>query len=350
MKRKRSVSVTASLIPTAIQAWGVAALLLALPPAARAAGVAGEPWGPEQATGQPDTLEAEDAPSAWCPLEPDAGAEWLLVHFEKKVSIAEVRVRESFNPGAVTRVSAVFEDGTSSLLWEGQADAGARVPDDFVVRIEGTVTGQSILIELDTARRPGWNAIDAVELVGRDGSRQWASGAAASSTYADVGGLLAAEYTPEARFFADTALGIRMTAPGWWIRANPALLDTPGKILRAWTRDGVTTIAIVRVVRQEVRGWNPADLRGHAAAALVFLGAEVQAWEVHEFGGLRALGLVAAGTGEGGGESRTQQHWVVVPREKDVLLFLLSAPEASFDAAERIFQKMLATVEIDRTK
>lgn len=307
-------------------------------------GVLGEPWGPEQATGAPDTPEAEDAPTAWCPLEPDAGAEWLLVHFEKKVSIAEVRVRESWNPGAVARVSAVFEDGTSSLLWEGQAGVGARVRDDFVVRAEGAVTGQSILIELDTARRPGWNAIDAVELVGRDGSRQWASGAAASSTYADVGGLLAAEYTPEARFFADTALGIRMTAPGWWIRANPALLDAPGKILRAWTRDGVTTIV---VARQDVRkSWSPADLRDHVAAALDLLGAEVQAWEVHEFGGLRALGLVAAGTGESGGETRTKQHWVAIPRERDVLLFLLSAPETSFDAAERIFRKMLATVEI----
>lgn len=330
---------------------GVAALLLAPPlsaPAARTAGVLGEPWGPEQATGVPDTPEAEDAPTAWCPLESDAGAEWLLVHFEKKVSISEVRVRESWNPGAVTRVSAIFEDGTSSVLWEGQAGAGARVPDDFVVHAEGTVTGQSILIELDTARRPGWNAIDAVELVGRDGSRQWASGAAASSAYADVGGLLAAEYTPEARFFADTALGIRMAAPGWWIRANPALLDAPGQILRAWTQDGATTIVLAR---EQVReGWSPAELRGHAAAALGFLGAEIQAWEVHEFGELRALGLVAAGTGESERGPRMKQHWVAAPREKDVLLFLLSTPEASFDAAERIFQKMLATVGIDRTK
>jgi hypothetical protein len=62
------------------------------------------------------------------------------------------------------------------------------------------------------------------------------------------------------------------------------------------------------------------------------------------------LGLVAVGTGEGGGGPRTKQHWVAIPRERDVLLFLLSTPEASFDAAERIFQKMLATVEIDRTK
>jgi len=303
-----------------------------------------EPWGPEQATGVPDTPEAEDAPTAWCPQEPDTGDEWLLVHFATRVLIAEVRIRESFNPGAVARVSAVLEDGTSSLLWAGR-DPTERAPDDFVVAPAGGETAaRSVLIELDTARRPGWSAVDAVELVGRDGSRQWASAAEASSTYATVGGLLAAELAPEARIFADAALGLRMRAPGWWIRANPALLDAPGKVLRAWRRGGETVIA---VARQETRGrWTPEDLRGHTTAVLDFLGAEVQAWEVHNLGGLRALGLVATGTGEKGGSSRTTLHWVAVPRERDVLIFLLSAPEASFAGAERIFEKMLASVEI----
>ena len=40
-------------------------------------------------------------------------------------------------------------------------------------------------IHLDTTRVPGWNELDAVELVGRDGSRQWATSADASSTYAE---------------------------------------------------------------------------------------------------------------------------------------------------------------------
>ncbi|HEV2855148.1 MAG TPA: hypothetical protein VHC97_20305 [Thermoanaerobaculia bacterium] len=327
------------------QILALAMLLLASPLPASGSQELPEPWGPERATGAPDTPEAEDAPTAWCSLEPDAGMEWLLVHFEKKVSIAEVRVRESWNPGAVARVSAVSEDGSSSLLWEGR-DPTARAPDDLVVRVAGkTVAARAILIEMDTARRPGWNAIDAVELVGRDGSRQWASGTAASSTYADVGGLLAAEYAPEARFFADAALGIRMKAPGWWIRANPALLEAPGKILRAWTKDGRTAIA---VTRQETRSaWSAEETLERTTAALGLLGAEVQAREVHEFGGLSALGLVAAGTGEDGEKPGTKQHWVVVPREKDVLLFLLSAPEPSFAAAEQIFEKMLASLEIE---
>jgi hypothetical protein len=41
-----------------------------------------------------------------------------------------------------------------------------------------------VRVYLDTAKVPGWNEIDAVELIGRDGTRQWAVSATASSTYA----------------------------------------------------------------------------------------------------------------------------------------------------------------------
>ena len=168
-----------------------------------------EPWSPEQATGAPDTLEAEDAPTAWTPMEPDAGNEWLLVRFERAVAIAEVRIRESLNPGAVRKVSASLEDGVSFLLWEGD-DPTVQAPSFFEVIPDREVVARAILVEMDTARRPGWNAIDAVELVGRDGSRQWAAEAAASSTYATVGGMLAGELAPSARTYTDAALGIKM--------------------------------------------------------------------------------------------------------------------------------------------
>ncbi|HEV8581609.1 MAG TPA: hypothetical protein VGX68_21285 [Thermoanaerobaculia bacterium] len=300
-----------------------------------------DPWGPEQATGAPDTPEAEDAPTAWTPLEPDAGAEWLLVRFARAVPISEIRIRESLNPGTVRRVLAVREGGSQVLLWEG-TDPTERAPADFVVTSAEDVTALAVVIEMDTAAWPGWNAIDAVEMVGRDGNRQWAVEAEASSSYATVGGLLAAELAPEARIFRDEALGIRMSAPGWWIRANPALLEAPGRILRAWTRDGTTTIVVSRLEA----AWRPRDLLDAIAAAMVFLGAEVQAREVHNLKGLRALGLVATGTGESGEAPRIKQHWVAVPRERDLLVFLLSTREAVFDSDEKIFERMLAAVEI----
>ncbi|HEV2844054.1 MAG TPA: hypothetical protein VG477_04340, partial [Thermoanaerobaculia bacterium] len=192
-------------------------------------------------------------------------------------------------------------------------------------------------------------AIDAVELVGRDGGRQWASEATASSTYATAGGLLASELAPEARIFADESLGIRMSAPGYWIRANPALLSAPGDILRAWTRDGAATIVVLR--QRTDRPWSPRDLLDVTAAALeCAAGAEVRAREVQDTAGMRALGLVATGTREDGSGSRTQQHWVAIPRVADVIVFLLSTPEAAFAADDRIFERMLASVEIRGTQ
>lgn len=319
-----------------------AAFLLALLLSGPAA--APEPWGPAQAAGPPDTGEAEDAPTAWTPLEPDAGPEWLLVRFERAAAVAEVRIRESLNPGAVRRVSATLEDGSSFLIWAGD-DPTASAPSDLVVAPDREVVTREVRVELDTSRRPGFNAVDAVELVGRDGSRQWASEAEASSTYATMGGMLAGELSAEARLFADERLGIRMRAPGFWIRANPALLDAPGKILRAWTRDGSATIVLLH---WEIDPGDPSLFQERLRAALEEgLGAQVQAREVHTVGGLKAVALVATGTGEAGeGGRRIQQHWIAIPRDHDVVVLLLSTSEVSFVRDERTFEKMLPSVVI----
>lgn len=143
-------------------------------------------WGPEQATGAPDTHHGGDSATAWASLGADSGTEWLQLEYDREVAVAEVRIRETDNPGAVSRVVAVV-DGEEKVLWEGE-DPTTTVPAEFVVRPEEDakdVTSRTIRIYLDTSRKPGWNEIDAVELVGKDGSRQWASRATASSSYAD---------------------------------------------------------------------------------------------------------------------------------------------------------------------
>jgi hypothetical protein len=140
-------------------------------------------WSPEQVIGPPDTPNAGDYTTAWASREPDAGPEWISVAFANPVEIAEVRVRESYNPGAIVSVVAMVNN-REVALWEGQA-AGGRAPRDFVVRAAPGVRSQNVIVRLDTATVPGWNEIDAVELVGRDGSRQWAVASSASSSYAD---------------------------------------------------------------------------------------------------------------------------------------------------------------------
>lgn len=140
-------------------------------------------WGTEQILGPPDTERAGDAPTAWASLQENAGPEWLALGFERAVEVAQVRIRESYNPGAISKVT-VLVNGSEVVLWEGTA-SGGKAPRDFVVPVNGSIQAQSIVVHLDTTRVPGWNEIDAVELVGRDGSRQWATSASASSTYAE---------------------------------------------------------------------------------------------------------------------------------------------------------------------
>jgi hypothetical protein len=141
-------------------------------------------WGQEQATGAPDTMQAGDISTAWAPREQDGGEEWLHLDYSNQVQLAEVRVRETHNPGAISKVTAMLPNGQEVVLWEGVDQPGV-APVEKSFPVNGNITAASVKVYLDTKRIPGWNEIDAVELVGRDGSRQWASQARASSSYAD---------------------------------------------------------------------------------------------------------------------------------------------------------------------
>lgn len=138
-------------------------------------------WSALQVLGAPDTRLAADVNTAWASATPDGGAEWLRAGFRNPVEIAKVRVRESFNPGAIRRITATV-DGVEVELWEGTA-ARARGMRDFVIRPVRGIVANQVTVHLDTSRVPGWNEIDAIEIVGTDGNRQWVTSAQASSEY-----------------------------------------------------------------------------------------------------------------------------------------------------------------------
>jgi hypothetical protein len=102
------------------------------------------------------------------------------------VEVAEVRVRETYNPGAISKISAMLPNGQEMIVWQG-IEAPAQAPVDRSFQIPAGIQANEIKVYLDRSRIPGWNEIDAVELVGRDGSQQWAASAVASSSYAEVG-------------------------------------------------------------------------------------------------------------------------------------------------------------------
>lgn len=123
-------------------------------------------WSARQATGKPNTMEAGDCQTAWASKLPDGGIEWLELTYETSVHPAQVRVRETYNPGAVTKIEAKDDKGQWHKLWEGK-DGTSECPGWLSVSVTPPAwTCRVIKITLDTASVQGWNEIDAVELVG----------------------------------------------------------------------------------------------------------------------------------------------------------------------------------------
>ena len=147
----------------------------------RAAGMKGSAWGVVQLTGAPDVPVPGDHSAAWASLEEDMGEVTVDLDYATAVRVDAVRIHETFNPGAVARVYAKDPGGRWDLMWEGRAETRESIR-WFEPSASTSYATISIRLVLDTDRVPGWNEIDAVELVG-DGRRQWATGATATSTY-----------------------------------------------------------------------------------------------------------------------------------------------------------------------
>jgi hypothetical protein len=149
----------------------------------------GRPWGPEQAIGAPDTFAAGDMQTAWASRTQDDMPEWLMLDYAQAVKIARVKVYETYNPGALVRVTAFDDNGKEIELWQGKdptaIGAGMGVSE---VAAAAPVTSKRIKIYLDSMHVPGWNEIDAVGIVDDAGKTHWATGARASSTYAEQNG------------------------------------------------------------------------------------------------------------------------------------------------------------------
>ena len=139
-------------------------------------------WSAAQATGAPDTATAGDQASAWAPAAQDGGEEWIELTYAEPVEVAQVLVRETYNPGAISKVSVILENGTEIPIWQGTQNA-VPGPIDRIFPAPGGLVARSAKVWLDTKRVPGWNEIDAVALTDRGGTRHWAAKANASSSY-----------------------------------------------------------------------------------------------------------------------------------------------------------------------
>jgi hypothetical protein len=142
-------------------------------------------WGPEQATGEPDTNMSGDIVTAWASQTPDGQPEWLMLEYAEPIVPTAVLVYETYNPGALVRVTAFKLDGEEVELWKG---TDPTTPDTDMgtseIPVKATFKTNRIKLYLDSPSVPGWNEIDAVGVRDKAKKVHWAVAAEASSTYA----------------------------------------------------------------------------------------------------------------------------------------------------------------------
>lgn len=124
-------------------------------------------WSANQATGAPNVDKYGDDGKAWTSKTPDAGIEWLDLKYPKPVHANEVRVRESCGSGAVIKIELFDEGGLAHTVWAGN-DPTTELNYLMVKFPKTAYKADRVKITLATNVIPGWNEIDAVQLVGTD--------------------------------------------------------------------------------------------------------------------------------------------------------------------------------------
>ena len=123
-----------------------------------------------QMIGKPNVKAYGDDKNAWSPAEQDKGNEWIRASYTKTVNATEVRIRQNFGPGAVTKVELFDDKGQPHLIWEG-TDNNKYEPNKiqyFVINFPKTkYKVKSVRVTLATNKVPGYNEIDAIQLVGQ---------------------------------------------------------------------------------------------------------------------------------------------------------------------------------------
>jgi len=149
-------------------------------------------------------------------------------------------------------------------------------------------------------------------------------------------------------------IGLSFAPPQGWAQGDPTKFAVPGTICCVWSSDNVSSVAVF--VQNSGKPYNPRVLLEQSAEGLQkSLGAEVRQKEIVNVGGMRGFSLVVSGQGtgagiDGKGTVRTDQHWVAVPRDKDVVIFLMTTPDDKFAANEAAFQTMLSSLKISGTQ
>jgi hypothetical protein len=117
--------------------------------------------------GAPDTPRPGDFSTAWAAGTLDARPEWLILEYADATTLDSVRIYESFNPGAISKVIAFAEDGREVSLVADRSGHGEWTS-EFRPAEGQALRVRRVRIDINEPAIPGYNEIDAVGLKGTD--------------------------------------------------------------------------------------------------------------------------------------------------------------------------------------
>jgi len=141
-------------------------------------------WNAMQATGKPDSLDGGDVQTAWASASQDGQREWLELTYGGEYEAVGVIVYENYNPGAVDSVDACVGNNERVQVWAGKDPIEpGKLKGVSMISFSTPVKTKCVRLNIDSQRVPGWNEIDAVGLLDKEGNVHWATSATASSSY-----------------------------------------------------------------------------------------------------------------------------------------------------------------------
>jgi len=154
----------------------------------------------------------------------------------------------------------------------------------------------------------------------------------------------------DAKAVSDDWCGFSLRIGEPWQRAPLKGYTTPGAIRCAWS--GPNQSSVVICLQEPGSAVSPRVILDASVASLTKdLGATVSVQEVKAIVGMQAMWLVVTGKGTGGaidaeGNVDTTQHWVAIPRDRDVLVLLLTCPTADYADLQKSFAAAVGSLKV----
>lgn len=151
--------------------------------------------------------------------------------------------------------------------------------------------------------------------------------------------------------YEDADYKFKMPAPEGWREAPSDWFAVPGKVRKGWMPDAKASIVVF--MQEPGIAMTPRMLLDQSVSSITkSTGIEVKRERIGTIGGKRAMHLVLSGKGTGNafggqGDVPTIQEWVAIPRATDIVVVLLTAPEADHEKHSALFRGMLKGIQVE---